>query len=124
MPYQIKWEENGVYVKFSGDFDFKTSVSANSEILDDPRGNGIRYAIWDTTDIASVSLTEDEARLIASRDQVTSTRLLRIKVAIVARDHVMAHLSELYCASYRSTGTGWDFKISDSLDSLRVWVNS
>ena len=124
MPYEINWEKNGVLVKFWGLFDFETNASANTDMYNDPRSNDLKYIIWDTSRISELSVKEGETRIIAAQDEIGSSRLSKIKMALFAQDKATRKICEQYCSHYQSRQTGWDFMVSDNMESIRNWVNS
>ncbi len=124
MPYKISWTENGVEVQFSGIFDFEVNKNANLEIYEDPRCETITYAIWDASGISVASATEAEFSLFAMQDQIGSSRLPSLKLAMLAKDTETRRLFRFYANNYNTRLTGWNIKVFDSMDKLRSWIAS
>lgn len=124
MPYEINWEMNGVLVRFLGTFNHKENNNATIEILNAPQVEGLKYIIWDLSDISTQKMTEDEAALAAMQDQLASFRLPHIKMALLAQDEQSHRICNRYITSYHSRLTGWDFMVSDNMESIRTWIAS
>jgi hypothetical protein len=122
MSYEINWEENGVVVRFWGTYTFEVNNDADLEVYSAPQLEGLKYVIWDLTDISEMSMTEDEAVLPATHNKLASSRLLHVKVAMIATDQQTRRVCEAYVAGCRNRGVGWDFMVSDSMETIRKWI--
>jgi len=122
--YEIKWEKNGVLVRFLDTFDYNANINARLDIYKDPRINYLKYAIWDTSNVTAPSFTEDEIDLLAGQDVKGSSRFPKIKMALFAPDKNIRSMCEQYCAHCQSCQLDWEFMVSDSLKSIRTWVSS
>lgn len=124
MQYVIEWEKNGVLVRFLGIYDFKTNADASLEFLNDARCENINYAIWDFSTVFEQKMSDEEVDLTASHDQLISSRLPPIKMALLAQSNDTHKLANRYVASYGASHTGWDFKVFDTMEEIRSWVQS
>ncbi len=122
MPFEINWENNGVLVRFSGTYDYMTNSDATLEVLNDVRFEDINYAIWDLSAVSLQKLTDADIDLAASYDQIISSRVPRMKMALLAQSNATRRMAYQYVASYHARHTGWDFKVSDSMEEIRSWV--
>jgi hypothetical protein len=124
MSYEIDWEKNGVIVRFSGVIDFKTNISANNELYSDQRCEDLKYIIWDTSGVSEATISDTELTIIASQDQLGSSRLQKIRMALFApADHIRI-LCDQYCAKHQSRLTGWEFLVSTDMEEIRKWTSS
>ncbi|MDM8524038.1 hypothetical protein QUF80_11780 [Desulfococcaceae bacterium HSG8] len=124
MSYQIKWEEKGVIVRFSGIYSFKEDSDANIEMYSDSRFENLNYIIWDMSGISELNMTEEEAGLTSMQDRLASSRLPHVKMALLAQDKPTRKICEHYIAKCRNDKLGWEFLISDSMESIRSWATS
>ena len=122
--YEINWEKNGVLVRFLDTFDYNANINARLDIYKDPRINYLKYAIWDTSKVTESSFTEDEIDLIAGQDVKGSSRFPKIKMALFAPDKNIRSMCEQYCAHCQSRGMDWEFMVSDSMKSIRTWIDA
>ena len=123
-PYEINWEKNGVLVRFFYKFDYNANIDANIDIYKDPRSKYLKYAIWDTSKATELSMTETEVKVIAEQDVTESSRFPKIKMALFAPDKNIRSMCKQYCVHCQSRRIGWEFMVSDSLKSIRIWVTS
>lgn len=124
MPYKISWKENSVEVQFSGIFDFEVNKKANCEIYQDPRCDSILYAIWDASGVSETLTTKSEFALLAMQDHIGSSRLLSVKLALLAKDNETLNLFRFYANNYHTRLTGWNVKVFDSMEEVRSWIFS
>lgn len=124
MSYEIKWEKNGVLVRFSGLFDYDTKIKASNEIYSSKLSGKLSYIIWDTSGISEAFFTGQELSGIATYDQIASLRLPRLKMAMFANDKELHHLCEQYFAQHQCQLTGWNYLVSDNMDNIREWTSS
>ena len=124
MPYNIIWEENGVVVQFTGIFDFETNVNANCQVWEDPRCTGIRYAIWNASEISESRMTENDFSTLAMQDNIGSLRIPALKMALIAKDKKTRRLFDFYTINYHARLTGWTFMVSDKMETIRNWLSS
>ncbi len=119
MSYQIKWEEEGVLVRFSGIYSFEEDTNANIEIYSNSQFENINYIIWDLSGISELSMTEDEAYLTSMQDRLASSRLPHVKMALLAQDKPTRKICERYITKCQNDKSSWKFLISDNMESIR-----
>ena len=124
MSYEIKWEKNGVLVRFSGLFDYATKIKASNEIYKAQQSSKLSYIILDTSDISETFFTTTELSGIATHDQIASLRLPRLKMAMFAQDQELHHLCTQYCSQHQCRLTGWNYLVSDNMKNIREWTSS
>ncbi len=124
MPYEINWEEHGVVVQFTGRFDFEVNKNANCKVWEDSRCESLKYAIWDATGISESVMSKNDFNILAMQDHIGSSRLPKLKMALVAQGKDLRRLFEYYTNNYHSRLTGWDFMVSDSMENIRNWITS
>ena len=65
MAYELSWEVNGVYWKYSGKVTGSEIVEASTLIYDDERFDILKYKLVDFLDVESIEIEKEELRLIA-----------------------------------------------------------
>ena len=65
MAYELIWEENGVYWKYSGNVTGSEIVDASTSIYGDPRFSTLKYKFVDFLDVDSVEIDKRQLALIA-----------------------------------------------------------
>lgn len=123
MSYEIIWEQNGVVVRFWGIFDYKENADATLEIYSASQFENLKFAIWDFSDVSEFRMTGEEAGLVASYDQIASSRLQYLKMALLTQDKRIRRICEKYIVRFQGRQTDWEFMVSDSMESIRTWVN-
>ena len=108
-------------MRFSGTYDYMTNSDATLEVLNDVRFEDSNYAIWDLSAVSLQKLTDADIDLAASYDELISSRVPRIKMALLAQSNATRTMANYYVASYHARHTGWDFKVSDSMKEIRSW---
>lgn len=58
------------------------------------------------------------------QDQIGSSRLPSLKLAMLAKDTETRRLFKFYVNNYNTRLTGWNIKVFDSMDKLRSWIAS
>jgi hypothetical protein len=123
MPYDINWEANGVHVRFQRIFNLKNNNSATIELLNDSRFEGLKYIIWDLSDISELDITETEASMLSIEDKLITSRLPKVKMALFAPDKQVCSICFQYVASsLHQEKIKWDFWVSDSMENIRAWI--
>ena len=115
-------ESNGALVSFWGTFDYKTCIDANMELYGDSSFEGLTYVVWDLSNISEQKMTKEEAALVAMHDKLASSRLPKLKMAILARDERTRHIWETYIACCQNRQLDWAFLNTDNLEEIRSWI--
>ena len=65
MAYELAWEDNGVYLKYSGKVVGNEIVDASTSIYGDPRFTTLKYKFVDFLNAESVEIDKTQIALIA-----------------------------------------------------------
>ena len=117
MPYELTWEERGVYKRLWGFISFPEYARSQELVLSDPRADDIRYVINDLLEVEGYTVTTKEAEYLAAFNRGSSLSNPRIRIAYVTKDAKVIFL--LKAASVFSSYTVKDFP---TLQDARAWV--
>ena len=84
MAHTIKWQENGLIRKFSGQISGPEILKSNFELHESPQFRSIKYIINDFTEVTEYDVEKDHTRIYASTDDIISDTKGHFKIAIVA----------------------------------------
>ena len=121
MAYEVTWEGEGLYLKFYGTITAQEVNAVNNEMYGDPRFDGIKYQIWDSTDALKFELTERDADVAAATDASTVSYKPVCRCALVATDTEMRRLIERYIEKSLEKGSSWEFKLFERIEDARKW---
>ncbi len=124
MPFEVSWKKKGLYLKFTGKFDFQAIDSANREVYGDARVDNIKYLIWDAMDIDQAVVSEEQLDLASEDDKVGTSYLPNLKLALVGTDPELKKIFEYYVNRSMQVNSTWHFEIFDRLADAENWVTS
>jgi len=122
MIDNVKWEENGVKVKYSKIFTFNDNLDSMSEIYCDSRSNKMKYVILDLSDVNKISLNDDDYRVLAGYDFIASKRIDNLKLAILIDDPHLEEDNNKFFRYFQKYDTSWECKIFFNMDELNNWI--
>lgn len=96
MSYKISWENEGVYVKWSGKSTAEETIKLNGELYGRRKFDTIKYIISDLIDSEFPDFTELELRVIAKLDAQASVWNKNLKIAHVSKDPEFIALIKSY----------------------------
>ena len=118
MAYDLIWEDNGVYWKYSGRVVGKELVDASTSIYGDARFIHLKYKFVDFYDVESVEVNKDELALIAYQHLAAERANPYLKNAILIKS---GHKLAREFASYFSKSS-WEVKVFTDLDQANNWA--
>ncbi len=122
MPYKVFWEEEGVYVRWSGLSNAEESIKLNGEIYGYKYFDTIKYIISDTLDAEIPNFSEIDLRIIAKLDEQASKWNPDLKIAHISNNPEFVQLIKSY--ENKMDDSGWTFMVFDNLEDARKWVDS
>lgn len=96
----------------------------NEEFASDHRSRTSRYHIFDGTDMEDYTANDIDISNFAANDIGTSTYVKNLKVALVSPKPHIKEGYQQYIADCQQVETGWTFKIFDTLEEARDWVEN
>ena len=121
MAYRIKWEERGVYCKFSGTVSGGELIQCNNDIYGDERFDNIKYQIFDMLDVTELTIETIDVRKAAACDCAAAITNPNVKCALVAFDKNAHSLSELYQSGIAKSP--WDGRSFRTIKEARSWLS-
>ena len=118
MAYEITWEDNGVYWKYSGAVTGEEIVKASTSIYGDPRFISLKYKFVDFLDAESVDITKDQLALIAYQHLAAERSNPYIKNAILVK--AGQQLAKDFAAFFKKSS--WEVRIFTDPDEANTWV--
>ena len=118
MAYELIWEPNGVYWKYSGTVAGDEIIEASTSIYGDPRFSTLKYKLVDFLDVESIKIDKNQLALIAYQHLATERANPYLKNAIVIRQ---GHKIAQEFAAYFSKSS-WEVKIFTDLDEANNWA--
>lgn len=122
MSHHNKWEESGLYRKFTNIINGDEILNSNLSIHGDARFNDITYVINDFTQISGFEINNSDITKIATFDNVASLSNNHLKIAVVATLDSLLSWINLYCDKMH--GAPYECKIFTNTDDAYVWVSA
>ena len=118
MAYELTWEDNGVYWKYTGKVMGQELIEASTSIYGDERFVDLKYKFVDFYDIDSIDINKDELALIAYQHLAAERANPYLKNAILVKsDNELAHEFAAYF-----TRSSWEVKVFTDPDEANKWV--
>lgn len=118
MAYELIWEDNGVYWKYTGKVTGQELIEASTSIYGDERFVDLKYKFVDFYDAESIEISKDELALIAYQHLAAERANPYLKnVILVKSDDALAHE---FAAFF--TRSSWEVKVFTDPDEANKWV--
>jgi hypothetical protein len=119
MPYNIHWEENGVFCHLHGYLTISMMVQALEEHTVDPRYKNLRYRIADYTAVTDYSVLPSDMEGLATMDMAVRTLNPGILDVTVSPNPDHLALFRHFAARAENQSRVAFF---ETLDQARAWV--
>jgi hypothetical protein len=118
MAYELIWEENGVYWKYTGMVEGSEIVDASTSIYGDARFSTLKYKFVDFYDVECVEIDKSQLALIAYQHLAAERANPYLKNAILVKSiHEMAReFADFFKKS------SWEVKVFTNLNEANKWV--
>ncbi len=120
MPFEAKWEDEGVYWRFYGTVSGEDVLRSNRTLYHSPRLDRTRYQVADFLEVESIHATVEDARKLAAYDTAMCVTKPEMRVAVVMKDEIIGALSEIYKA--HMDGSPWDTQLFSDVDDAFAWA--
>jgi hypothetical protein len=118
MAYELTWEDNGVYWKYTGKVVGQELIEASTSIYGDERFVDLKYKFVDFYDADSIEINKDELALIAYQHLAAERANPYLKNAILVKsDDELAHEFAAYF-----TRSSWEVKVFTDPNEANRWV--
>ena len=119
MPYEITWEERGVYRRYFGHTDGAELARSVQEVELDIRFDQIRYVLNDMLASEGINVTEEAVTEISAIDGGAELSNPNIRIAIVADKPALLAVGEAYIAAALNT---YPTRLFFTLEEARAWL--
>ncbi len=120
MPYKIRWEAKGVYIKLFDQVDSACTYTVYSKINNSPRFDDIHYIIFDMLEMNSPDYTVSDTERFAYMDRAGAISNPNIRMAIVCVDEGALAMSSFYQSETKDSP--WQVELFQSLEDAREWL--
>jgi len=118
MAYELAWEVNGVYWKYSGKVVGNELIEASTSIYGDARFITLKYKFVDFIDVDSLQIDKSQLALIAYQHLAAERANPYLKNAILIKSgHKMANEFAAFFSK-----SSWEVKVFTDLDKANKWV--
>ena len=129
MSYELKWEEEGYYLRMWGTITADDMQNALDEIWRDIQADKMKYCIRDYLDVTQVDIgmdAEDVSKYVATFEKVsTNTHMNPLKlVAFLSQNEEMDKIIEGYTLLMKEYNPSTIFKNFSNVEDARKWVAS
>ena len=118
MAYELHWEANGVYWKYSGKVTGSEIVEASTSIYGDERFIDLKYKYVDFLDAESVEIDKDQLALIAYQHLAAERANPYMKTAILIKEN--PKIAHQFAAFFEKSS--WEVRVFDDPDEANQWV--
>ena len=121
MPYELTWENRGVYRKYYGDVTIAQRRASLNEICRDPRFDSLLYSITDFLEVDAYEFTAEASAELAALHVgplITNRRLIMAAVAV--RPDLLAAIQAFMDHKFTSTA----YRVFPTVGEARDWIAS
>jgi len=121
MAYELVWEDNGVYWKYSGKVVGDEIIEASTSIYGDARFITLKYKFVDFMDIEDFKMDQNQLALVAYQHLSAERANPYLKNAILIRPgDKMEQMAHEFAAFFNKSS--WKIKVFTDLDEANKWV--
>jgi hypothetical protein len=118
MAYELVWENNGVYWKYSGKVPGSEIIEASTCIYGDKRFPALKYKFVDFLDAEIVDIDESDLALIAYQHLAAERANPYLKNAILIKTG--QQLAHQFAAFFDKSS--WEVKVFTDMKEANQWV--
>ena len=121
MAYELVWEDNGVYWKYSGNVSGNEIIDASTSIYGDARFIALKYKFVDFLDVVNFEMDQSQLALIAYQHLAAERANPYLKnVILIKQGHKITQMAHEFAAFFNKSS--WDVKVFTDLDEANSWV--
>ena len=114
MAYELKWEDEGVYGRFTGELTTDDLILFNSQVVGDSRFDYILYEIIDFMDVEWTQGGKKEIKEIATVNKIASTWNNGLRIIVVTDSEYLRSLAKVYEQLVKDTE--WKVEVVSSIE--------
>lgn len=123
MPYDVEWNEQGVYRKFYGHVTGDEVIANTAAIFSDQQFDHIRYLVSDYLGVTSSDISMEQASYIAHMCYAASKSNVQLKAAMVVEDETLDALGALVNFEIEELAIPWETNFFRSQHEVMAWVS-
>jgi len=121
MAYELVWEDNGVYWKYSGNVTGNEIIDASTSIYGDARFVTLKYKFVDFIDVEDLQMDKSQLALVAYQHLAAERANPYLKNAILIKTgHKMAQMAHEFAAFFGKSS--WEVKVFTNLEEANKWA--
>jgi len=121
MAYDLVWEDNGVYWKYTGNVAGDEIIDASTSIYGDARFITLKYKFVDFIDVVNFKIDKSQLALIAYQHLAAERANPYLKNAILIKaGHKMEQLAHEFATFFKKSS--WEVKVFTDPDEANKWV--
>jgi len=122
MPFELKWEDEGVLAEFRGVLTDDDLMLCGDDIYGSERVWESRYAIYNYTGVGDVSFGQEAIRQLIERAFQRAPVFPGAKIAIVTTSPLAWGLTREYMSAIERSE--WSAGVFETMEEAREWVAS
>jgi hypothetical protein len=121
MAYELVWEDNGVYWKYSGNVTGNEIIDASTSIYGDARFITLKYKFVDFFDVENFEMDQSQLALIAYQHLAAERANPYLKNAILIKpDYKMTQMAHKFAAFFGKSS--WEVKVFTDQEAANKWA--
>ena len=121
MAYELIWEDNGVYWKYSGNVEGNEIIDASTSIYGDARFITLKYKFVDFFDVKNFKMDKSQLALIAYQHLAAERANPYLKNAILIKSgHKITRMAHEFAAYFDKSS--WEVKVFTDMDEANKWA--
>ena len=121
MAYELIWEDNGVYWKYSGNVEGNEIIDASTSIYGDARFITLKYKFVDFFDVKNFKMDKSQLALIAYQHLAAERANPYLKNAILIKSgHKTTRMAHEFAAYFNKSS--WEVKVFTDMDEANKWA--
>jgi hypothetical protein len=121
MAYELVWEDNGVYWKYSGHVSGNEIIDASTSIYGDARFIALKYKFVDFLDVDNLKMDQSQLALIAYQHLAAERANPYLKnVILIKPGHKITQMAHEFAAFFNKSS--WEVKVFTDLEEANSWV--
>ncbi len=124
MNYSITWGNKKVRVDYFDAISVKDIQAAHNALNGDARFYSCESLVLDISDCNMDQVSVDDLLPVIGTDLGASETIQSLKVAMIAVEKQNREKASRYISMCRHYGYPWEFKLFESEDAARAWLDS
>ena len=121
MAYELAWEDNGVYWKYSGNVSGNEIIDASTSIYGDARFIALKYKFVDFLDVVNFEIDHSKLALIDYQHLAAERANPYLKnVILIKPGQMFTQMANEFAAFFNKTS--WEVRVFTDLNEANDWI--